>query len=124
MFDKSIVVFGFCVALCSIVCIARGFLWIRRAKLASEWEGISTDRWLSWRTRNPGVYVGLSPEGIALVLDVINAYLNYVKVWHLKKDEDYIRMLECLLNEFPDPSPSEEPSDEQPPSTEAVFFVS
>lgn len=67
-----------------------------------------------WQARNPGVYIGLSPEGTRLVVDCITSYKRYIKMetW-VKVDHGYLQMLEDLLNEFPDPSPEDMPF-EQP----------
>lgn len=69
---------------------------------------------MDWRARNPGVYIGLSPEGTKLVVACIEAYNRYISMepWG-GVDYDYLQMLEDLLNEFPDPSPKDMPF-EQP----------
>ena len=88
------------------------FLWCRKAVLAGEWDTASEKRLNDWMARNPGVYIGLSPDGIALVVDRISSYKNWIKVFKLSSPvhAEFIEYLESLLNEFPDPAPEEAPS--------------
>lgn len=98
------------------------WLWMRRVAEAASWEESSQEKLTTWRMRNPGVYIGLSPQGTALVMDRINSHKNYLMVWNIKYDRDeFLDFLESLLNEFPDPSPNDVPVKE--PQDGGSFFL-
>lgn len=58
-----------------------------------------------WRSRNPGVYIGLSPEGQQLVFETIEAFDTYQMEYPFKANADYRDYLLSLLNEFPPKTP-------------------
>jgi len=57
----------------------------------------------NWRIANPGVYIGLSPEGRKLVLKHIETFEVYLKAHDTKDTYDHLVSLESLLHDFPKP---------------------
>ncbi len=83
----------------------------------------ATEAFYQWRVRNPGVYVGLSPEGSSLVLRCLEAHDAYMKNRpHL---DDVVRreFLLSLLDDFPPKEPDAVPFKKRATSTAALFFL-
>lgn len=77
------------------------------------------DEFRTWRTRNPGVYIGLSSVGQHLVRELISTYDHWVRL-HSHHEEDGTRAyLVALLNELPEPPPKEF----RPPKTRTFVRV-
>ncbi len=61
-----------------------------------------------WRRHNPGVYIGLSPEGRKLLLQYIRAEDEWL-ISHKKTDRGHYEFLISLLNDFPPNEPNDMP---------------
>lgn len=62
----------------------------------------SQERFKEWRTRNPGVYIGLSPEGQKLVWGILNSYKHFIRrSKQYPLDIAYYDRIFLLLSELP-----------------------
>lgn len=61
-----------------------------------------------WRCRNQGVYIGLSPEGQALLIRYIRAYDEWL-ITHSFSDRSHYEWLVSLFNDFPPKDPHSMP---------------
>jgi hypothetical protein len=88
------------------------FLLWRRSILevaAEEGRFLTNAAWLDWLERNPGVYVGLSPEGRKLLSDLIRAYDRFVVFYPDLRDDEHRAWLMSLFNHLPPKSPQPVP---------------
>lgn len=58
-----------------------------------------------WRSRNQGVYIGLSPEGRGLLVQYLDAYDKFLKM-RKSSDRHHYEFLESLLDDFPPKEPN------------------
>jgi len=75
-----------------------------------------------WRERNPGVYIGLSPEGSRIVLDHLFAYDEYMRIhsWLLENGKR-CEILE-LLSDLPPREPTVILFKKRAPARDALSF--
>jgi hypothetical protein len=74
-----------------------------------------------WRIRNPGVYIGLSEKGRALVLAALAAYDSLVRLYPKRRNDHYRNKLLSLLDDFPPKTPHEYPTTEDDASASSFL---
>jgi hypothetical protein len=84
----------------------------------------SNERFMDWRMRNQGVYIGLSEEGQKLVKDHIAAWDEFWKTHpYIKPNLEHREWLISLLHELPPKTPHEMPIRRPRPQSEAFLTL-
>lgn len=84
--------------------VNRKALWYSERWLSTLRLKITENRFYHWRLRNPGVHIGLSPEGLKLLGENIDALEWYIKVH--PENIRAVRILKRLRDLIHDTSPT------------------
>ena len=65
----------------------------------------ASDAWMAWRDANPCIPPGCSPEARRIIIALMDAYREHVRLWNLHTDEEYLERLHELLTDYGPPPP-------------------
>ncbi len=82
----------------------------------------AAEAFYQWRQRNQGVYIGLSPEGSSLVIELLETYDEYMRTHSFLEELGQRELYLSWLNDFPPQTPKTIPFKKRATRTAALSF--
>jgi|GEM_PF-3782993 len=95
----------------------------RRSYAATDAECAASEAFTDWRLRNPGVYIGLSLEGRALVRRCLETYEVFLQTHPYIDGTQHKEWLLSLFNELPPKHPRRRKLPKSGISVDACLFL-